>query len=633
MSPTRHKAGRELLLIVVDHDQQLYNTVNQPLSAADCGVIHQSIEIPPWRIRELRPDLLILNLSSCTRQKRSPQQYFELGAPVIVVSEEQALEFDLPDVLDFLTQPIDPRRLFEDVERVRSRMLLGRHHAFPPLNQADLSLFREFLHTYSGLNFDERNSKILERSLWRRMRAVAASDYLDYFDYLVAHRETRHEMKRFLSLLTVGETFFFRYAAHFDALAEKVIPEVIERNRRTRSLRIWSAGCSTGEEPYSLVIMLLDRFPQLFDWNVELLATDVNKISLAKAQQGIYSARSVRLVEPRLLQQWFTPAGESFKLDPRICQRVRFSYLNLQSGPYPGEEGGGDGGMDIILCRNVMIYFRLDTTRAVVARFSRALRPQGYFFMGHAETLLNISTDYDRHHYKGGFYYQLKKAEVAVIRPTVPAVLPAVPVRPAIESPPEQVPPVRGLSTADPPEVQDLPVVIDLERLCWEAEDAFRQENYRTAYQKYVTILEVDPERSCALVGMGFIRANDGAYREAMNFCQRALQQNDLCVSAYFLRGLLHNQLGDPVAAMNDYRKVLLLDLAFIMAHYHLGELCRSSGKQADARRQFKNVIRLAEREVPEAIIPYSGGLSATALLERCRFDLARLEPDRPATK
>jgi chemotaxis protein methyltransferase CheR len=537
---------------------------------------------------------------------------------VIVTSRQVELEYELLDAVDFLPKPIDQRRLLEDIALLKA----NRHEhglGYGPMNEQELTLFQEYLLTHSGLHFDQSNIKILERGLHRRMRALGAKDYGAYFHYLEKYGESRQEQKKLLGLLTVGETYFFRYLAHFDALIHSVIPELIARNQAQRSLRFWSAGCSSGEEPYTLAILLREHFPQLADWDVQILATDINKVALRRARQGTYSPRALRVTDQAYREKYFQQVGSAYQVDPQIRAMVRFAYLNLQTGDFPSPENDTND-IDILFCRNVMIYFRLGTTRQIVEKFSRCLKTGGFLFLGHAETMINISDRFQRRHEAGGFYYQLR--EEGAIGKTAAIADPLPPIAVSRRSP---APPQLSLSLpAVPPPSRQLPAPTpqpDLHELFLRAEQEFNRENFRTASHLYDTILGHLPRHVGALVGKGFILANEARYAEALQICQQALAVDDLRSEVYFLRGLISELQNDLQGALSEYRKALLLDMEFIMPHYNLSKLFWRLGRQRDARRELNNTVRLLEKTVDEAIIQYSGGLSRAVFLEVCRDD------------
>ncbi|NJC87856.1 MAG: response regulator, partial [Desulfuromonas sp.] len=356
--------------------------------------------------------------------------------PVIVIGDDPDLEYELLDVYDFQPRPVDRSRLLSTVARATALtpVQLAGHFSVKQLDP-----FTELLNQHSGLHFTASNWRLLERGLQRRMQALQMMSPQRYFDYLSLNQDNQDEFNKLVGLLTVGETCFFRYRAHHDALVHTVLPALIERMTPDRRLRFWSAGCSTGEEPYSLAMKLLENFPQLRDWDVQILATDINKRSLRHAREGVYRERALRQVEPRYRERYFRQAGDHFLLDQKVRSLVRFAYLNLQVGPFPDSESG-TAALDLILCRNVLIYFRAETMRQIVSRFADCLNPGGYLLLGHAETLQYVSDRFQRHHQHGAFFYQLKSPQTLKAASLPASRQPVSPV-PALSPPPVAPPP------------------------------------------------------------------------------------------------------------------------------------------------------------------------------------------------
>lgn len=584
--PALAAAGMEPLCLDCD------NTALPQVRAADCDVLILGIELPGEQGME--------------RLRRFESGRLVRQVPVIVVADRPELEFELPDAFDFLSLPVDQKRLLADLELIAGQTRSAASSS-ATLAEADLRLFQDYLVLHSGLHFDQRNLRILERGLARRMRALGFDDYRRYYNYLQSCSDSRRELTKLLGLLTIGETYFFRYLAHFDALRHKVLPELIERNRQRRSLRLWSAGCSTGEEPYSLAILIKEHFPQLQDWDIRILASDINQQSLNKARSGLYGARSLRVADTALLRTWFRPQGREQQLDERIRKMVSFRYLNLQGEDYL-RTLRVDEPFDVIFCRNVLIYFGQSTSRTVVAGFAGALRPGGYLFLGHAETLHNLSEDFERVIHQRSFFYRRrpKVAAAAQAQQTSTAVAPGVvllprkPVAPADSAP-------------------------DSAALYLQAMASFNREDFRAAQLQFEQILRLEPGHAGALVGQGFVCANRREWPQAQDWCEAALRSDDLCAEAYFLKGLLCEALAETQAAREEYRKALLIDLDFIMPHYRLAGLFEQQGLLDDARRELRNTLRLLEKWPSESQVPYSGGLSREVFLEVCRAHLNRL--------
>ena len=407
-----------LQVLIVDRDEELCQALAGLLETSGHRVSCLQGALTLSELRRQAPDLLLIDVPSADGEevellRRLSLQRSTLHLPIIVTADDPRLEFELLDVFDVLPKPLDEERLLEDLAQLKARR--SPPGPYPSLSEVDLALFRDFLINHSGLHFDRRNALLLERGLQRRMRALRSPGYRDYLGYLEANQESRQELKKLLGLLTIGETYFFRYLAHFELLREVIIPELMTRNRKTRSLRIWSAGCSTGEEPYSLAMLLHAQFPQLRDWRIEILGTDINKRSLAAARAGLYGVRTLRATESAYRDAYFRAEGDLFRIVPEIREMVHFGYLNLRTGLYPGRAAARP--LDLIFCRNVMIYFQPETTQEIIKKMAGVLRPGGYLLLGHAETLLNLRHDFARVQYGGGFVYRLPEPEAAPLPP------------------------------------------------------------------------------------------------------------------------------------------------------------------------------------------------------------------------
>jgi chemotaxis protein methyltransferase CheR len=611
-------------ILILDPHQRLEPSLAELLREEGHQIKVLADRVPtPTLIASYSPDLVLaevaggpgLDLVTALQFSRTTRHI-----PIIASSVQAELEYELLDVFDFLSHPIDRQRLFDDITLIAQARRSKNLTICDPLGEEDLRRFQAFLVQLSGLHFDQDNSKILERGLGRRMRALHLESYGEYYHYLKRYQNSRRELKKLLALLTVGETFFFRYRAHFEALQHSVIPELIKRNWSQRTLRIWSAGCSTGEEPYSIAMLLLEHFPELADWQVEILATDINYQSLRRAREGIYRERTLRVTEASYRKRFFIPQNSRLMVASEPRKLVRFGYLNLQTGRYPAPDNG-TAEVDLLLCRNVMIYFRQETNRRIMERVSRCLRPGGFLFLGHSETLQNLSEKFLPVHYRGGFYYRLHQefspVQVAE-KPLEPPEAFATVLTPA-------PPPVEPVAAVLPPVEPEVDELLD------QARQAFEREEFAVAEKIFERILCLQHDHVQVLVGMGFIRANQERYFEALEFCEQALGINDLVAEAYFLRGLIFELQEEFVAAAEEYRKALLLDLDFIMPHYNLSRIYQRLGRPKEARCALNNTLRLLEQTVNETVIPYSGGVSRAVFLEICHEDAGLLESNPPA--
>jgi chemotaxis protein methyltransferase CheR len=254
-----------------------------------------------------------------------------------------------------------------------------RHGAGHGLTDHELSEIRMLIEERTGIHFDESRERFLSTRVREHMHERG---YTRATELLRAVRKTNVEYDSLLERMLTQETSFFRYPAVFEAFEKRVLPEIHVSKfwKNPRTLRVWSAGCSTGEEPYSIAITIADSLSFSDAWNVEILATDVGKQALKNAEKGIYSGRSLASVNEKQLAAHFTKVESKFHVKPRLKKMISFAPMNLASPVYVGR-------MDLIFCMNVLIYFTEERRRALVQRFYEALEPGGYLILGHSESI------------------------------------------------------------------------------------------------------------------------------------------------------------------------------------------------------------------------------------------------------
>jgi chemotaxis protein methyltransferase CheR len=241
--------------------------------------------------------------------------------------------------------------------------------------------FRNLIYKESGISLNEQKRTLLASRLSKRLRDLDLTTFSDYYAK-VTEDPTREEFKRMLDLISTNKTDFFREPKHFAFLRERIIPEL----ERTKQIRIWSSACSSGEEPYTIAMTLFDTVQNPAEWDFKILASDLSTRVLAKAATGIYDEERVRDVPPDVIRRHFLRGrGESaglFKVKPHLADMVQFRRLNLMDDRFPIKSS-----LDLIFCRNVMIYFDRPTQETLVNKFHHYLKPGGYLFIGHSESL------------------------------------------------------------------------------------------------------------------------------------------------------------------------------------------------------------------------------------------------------
>jgi chemotaxis protein methyltransferase CheR len=268
----------------------------------------------------------------------------------------------------------------------------------------DLVHIRDVVYEVAGIFHPDNKLRLLLDRCSRRMKELNTQTLHEYFECLTTKAVRQTELIALLNEITIGETCFFRSQPQLNALRQIVIPKVLEAKSTSalRRLRIWSAGCSTGEEPYTLNMLLLEEAQgRLKDWTIEILATDLNERSLAHARNAIYGSYSTRNLTPYYRQKYFTAAAEQLQVQPAVRGRITFSRLNLSEDARMAFMKG----IDVIFCCNVLIYFDLVSKRRVIQHFYENLLPHGYLFLGHSESLYGVSDDFRLVHLPGATAY------------------------------------------------------------------------------------------------------------------------------------------------------------------------------------------------------------------------------------
>jgi chemotaxis protein methyltransferase CheR len=434
---------------------------------------------------------------------------------------------------------------------------------------------------HTGLHYyGDKDADFAARVL-RRMTARGAAGCASYLAMLVEGAGAQAEIEALIGELTIGETYFFRQREHFELLRQRIIPEIFTRNTFSRRIRIWSAGCATGAEPYSLALLLqLDFGAQAAGWDVSILGTDINVDFLQQARDGVFGAWALRSVPENIKDACFEAEGARLRLRPRYRQNVSFAYNNLVSPlPFPGSAGDP---FDLILCRNVMIYFSRDIMKGVAERLQGSLAQGGWLLVGHAEAAADIFGEFTVGDYAAGGAY----------RRTDPKI-------PKFSAPPS---PRIELAIPDPLDEYAItsPAIVDRE----------------TPEPAPSMVSSVEGARTLA---------DCGEFERAAEICRAVLKADPLCAPAYFTMGLVFEHTRSVGESEGAFRRAIYLDRRFAMAHYHLGTTLLAAGDGDAARKSFENVIDLLRGRPLDEPVPLGDGMTAGELgdLSRMHLDVA----------
>lgn len=432
--------------------------------------------------------------------------------------------------------------------------------------------------------------------------------------------------------LTVGESYFFRNEHHFRALREHVLPHILREKAVSRELRIWSAGCSTGEEPYSVAIVLDQLLGADDSWRVSILGTDLNPDYLARAREGRYRLWSFRQCDLHKNQNYFHQEGDEYQLAPHIRDRVRFSYLNLVKDVYPSVMTGTTG-LDLVLFRNVAIYLKPEVTAAILTRFRQVLRPGGWLLLGETEVSTAPVQGFEARCFDQATFYRTRSnppessaetfappalAGAFLPKPfsgTAPRLPDWVPLPKVAESSSGSarrgIPPGpadrREPGSSNPPPV---PAV------AWEQIE--RRLRHHEIPEAVRPIDQLPDAKERAVGRLRVVRellaaAETVTARRHLEVC---LKENPLLLEAHLLKAALAEEAGDLAEAERHYRRALYLDRACAMAHFHLALVQQQQGRTADAQRSVQTMLRVTAGNDPHALVEHGEGVCYGRLRE-----------------
>ncbi|MGD0584879.1 MAG: CheR family methyltransferase [Oryzomonas sp.] len=486
-----------------------------------------------------------------------------------------------------------------------------------------LTQLSEYVTGWLGLHFPKKRWGDLARIISHAAQELGFEDVDAFIERVVSRRTTKEQEDILAGHLTIGETYFFREQKSFEILENRILPELIASRRgREQRLRIWSAGCSTGEEPYSLAILLSRLIPDPREWQITILATDINSRALGKAVHGVYSDWSFRGVPQGVRQRYFTktPNGHD-ELQHAIRRMVTFSVLNLAEDNYPSLSTNTNA-MDIILCRNVLMYFEPTQQQKVIRSFQRSLLEGGWLVVSPCETSPAFSASFETVMFPDAVFYRRngegKKPQV--IAPPVPAGVAHD------RFPPSLVAVAAAPKHPSPPLARDnvKPVAPRTQTLVYEKALAlYHQGNYKEAAHKLSGLLlqteagiGTQSAYGKAAALMAQAQANRGEIAVALEWVEKAIAADKLNAELYYLRATIFQEQGEIPKAMASLKQAIYLDQAFVMAHFALGTLTLQNGKPREAGKHLENALSLLGACPADDPVPGADGMTTARLLE-----------------
>jgi chemotaxis protein methyltransferase CheR len=492
-------------------------------------------------------------------------------------------------------------------------------HAVP------LERFRALVARRLGLRFDQDRSDELMSAL-QRLAGTGDRGPEEYLRSLEHSSPPRDRIRAVVGLLTVGETYFFRHPEQFRAFADLVSTEAPLGAAAPRTFRVLSAGCASGEEPYSLAMTATERLAGC-EMKVAVTAIDINPASLERARRGRFSAWSLRETPEDARRRWFSTVGAEYEVDPSIRAVVGFAEANLaETDPALW----APEGYDVVFCRNVLMYFTPEAARDVIRRIAFSLAPGGHLFLGHAESLRELSSEFELCYTHGTFYYRKRAARTTEApdprdrgaASSVPAPPPDRLDAPWFEIVREATERIRLLSQQSGATSDARAPEVPASHLATEVADLMSKERFAEALDLVERLPREAAGHPDALLLRAVLLAHRGRFDDAERICFDLRSLDARSAGAHYVLALCRENAGDGEGAMQNDLVATYLDPDFAMPHLHAGLLARRAGDRETARRQLRKAIALLLVEEEARVRLFGGGFTRAALIGLCRAEL-----------
>ena len=479
---------------------------------------------------------------------------------------------------------------------------------------------------YSGIELESNKSDSILRAVKERALKTGFRNLLEYLRY-VKHTAGATELDNLIDSVTNSETYFFRLPEHFEILKKVVLPQIVDnKNLSDKTLRIWSAGCSSGEEAYSLAIIIFQCLELLSGFEIDIIGTDINRNALKVAGEGVYKSNSFRSNDSNWLNTYFEPIGGKYRINHRIRRMVNFQYLNLYKGDYPNQI---IKDADIIFFRNVSIYYKYETIKRINAKLSNCLTNGGYLFLAPAETLHHNVGNFSLVEIDGTFLFQKRNEEKSVQQKFLgPDRVESI----VLQNSGGISLPGNGLAENKVHLAQDADPQIDVDteldiKLEYErALKHYKDKDYEEALAKFKGILQVQPQNIKAHIFVANIYLNGRKLNEALQACERALVIDPWSADVCLTLGIISRHQDDYDKAIEQFKRTVYIKPDNWLAHFFLGDIYRKIERNSEAIREYRSSIKAIEKRNDDMLFPFTVEYSPQSLIGACRKNIDRLE-------
>ncbi len=484
----------------------------------------------------------------------------------------------------------------------------------------------------TGIEIRSQNYGSLSDNILSRVKALHLASPQAYYD-LLASLDSRgeEEWQQFVCLVTNRESYFFRDKGQFALLRQSILPELIRQNQRTKILRICSAGCSTGQEPYSLAILLRELIPDIDNWSVNIYGIDINRESLDHALKGLYNVWSFRQVEDDIKDRYFKNLAGYYQLDLQVKRAVKFQQVNLVRDTLPRLESD-IRDMDLIICRNVFIYFTDQAIARVVEKFFNTLKMNGYLLTGHAELGSHHLKAFHSKLFPESVIYQKRSSSFTTDSPTVSRYQPPETKPSALETLSQQLEKTQiklnqtssllGKTTSYKPPVAspakpEPSVNTNQSALMQEARTLLQAKSYHLAQKKLEQLLQADSKNALACCLMAEIKANLGQYDQAQEWCQKAVAFNAFDAKPYHLLAHIAEEQGNLESAKQALKKIIYLEPYAVPAYVNLANLYQQEGDRQRANKMQQSALKILQGLPSDQTFEELGQITADELISQ----------------
>ncbi|MDY7031872.1 MAG: CheR family methyltransferase [Thermodesulfobacteriota bacterium] len=506
------------------------------------------------------------------------------------------------------------------------------------ITQEVFNHFIRVIRERTGLIFEERNGYILKQGIKTRLNQTGIDNANEYLEYIESLSRRHEEFQALLSEITINETFFFRNQPHYDILKDHILPELSKKKKKKKDrLRIWSAGCSSGEEPYSVAILIKETLNGLDLEDIDIIASDIDKRALIMAKEAIYKERRMRNMSKSLIQRYFTYMNGLYHLINDVKETVKFEYFNLleQGKPLLGQQ---IWNFDIIFCRNVLIYFDLEGQRKALETLYRNLSHDGFLFVGHSESLQYMDVPFVLDRYEDTFFYRKRYLETnkETSYSNSARLLSFKGGEDGTEKNPLQESGhashiiagkkslTNGKNKEQVPEQE-----CDVRRPdvhLKNAGKAFDEERYEDAQQILEGCMRDNRTDSDALLLLGRIHLELGENDKAIEDFIAALEVNPLMVEARFLLGIIYLNVGRMDESLTQLGKAVYTDKNFALAYFYRGRIFETNSDFPRAIKDYETTMSILISQSLDEPVPFIKGITNGVLMELCEKNLQSLK-------